>query len=284
MAARRNKSAGLRGDRRSFRTRKCNGLTIKKKRKKSKCRLMPEDVVVVLAYWRPDYIGKCLDSLLSCPEIQNTQVAVFQDSRVNLPENRASLFSSTTKIVKSYAEKFSRFHFMERPAHDFDMTGSGQFHPSAVNAQSALLSAYDSGAEYIYYVQDDVLVTPDFLRWHKAVQEDGDYFSTCSDRLPTDWDSKPFDLGAYYQSPIRLDNGLCWRRANLEIALNLPSRELIDFRFPEREQMIPFVQRSYHVGKRSAAAYQEEFCECGDVDEIPTETPNYEWNKVYLVR
>lgn len=242
------------------------------------------DVVVILAYWRPEYIGQCLENLLRCPESQDVQIAVFQDSRIALPDNRTSLFFQTAGIIESYSKFFPNFYFTQRINHDFDMQGAGQFHPSAVNAHQALLEAYDSGAEYVYYVQDDVLVAPDFLLWHKAVQEDGNYFCTCSDRLPKGWESKPFDLGAYYESPIRLDNGLCWRRENLAIALNLPSRELIDFRFPERQQMIPFVQRSYHVGKRSAAAYQEEFCECGDVDEIPSIMPRYEWNKVYLAR
>jgi hypothetical protein len=242
-----------------------------------------KDAVVVLAYWRPDYIGKCLECLLACPEISDTEVFIFQDSRKSLPANRAELFPVTTEIIENYVHRFAHAAFSQQPDHTYHTDGSGKLHPNTFNLRVGLKRAYESGAERMYLVCDDVLVTPDFLRWHKAVQQDGDYPVTCSARLPSqEFPILPeHDLNAYYQSPIVLDNGLCWRRDKLAAVVNARATEIMSYRFPYFEKpMIPFVQRSYHVGKRSAALYEADFCICGDVDSIPEKMPEYEWSRV----
>lgn len=150
--------------------------------------------------------------------------------------------------------------------------------------------AYEAQSVFTYMVYDDVFVTPDFFRWHEAVQQDCNPHSTVAERVFTQFQSSPnpFDLSAYYKAPTNLmDGGICWGHKQLGVTLGGVSAH--DHRFPptmspeDARPMIPYVQRAYHVGKISSALYtKNEFDECGDADEIPQVMPNYEWNEVYL--
>lgn len=253
------------------------------------------DIVIVLAYWRQNYIDRCFECLRDCDGIDSKEVWIFQDDRASLPQNRREAHRITsTKIAASLAH-FQEARFIQRAPHEFSRTtDESERHCCSHNSFWALREAYEHGAPFVFFVADDVLVTPDFFKWHKSVQEDSNCFSSVAERAWRErslyWpDTMPFDLSAYYRADTHLmDGGMCWRRENLGKLLRYPSTEVIDHRFPdlpfdEKCPMIPFVQRAYHVGHLSSFALTEEFAECGDVDSIPQTMPKYEWDKVHRV-
>jgi len=82
---------------------------------------------------------------------------------------------------------------------------------------AAYTKAYETDAKYIYLVEEDVFVTPDFFRWHEAVQSVEDYFCTIAGK--TDIHSIVFDgdfTGGYFQSENFRSLGVCWKRENLK--------------------------------------------------------------------
>lgn len=247
-----------------------------------------KDIVIVLAYWRPNYLPRCFECLFNCPDISNKEIWFFQDTRECLSDWRKPLLQQVFNIAKSWSPS----RLVQRNAHDFCMRSDDdplKRHACSFNSFWALREAYESGAKYVYLVADDVLVTPDFFKWHEAVQNDGDYFSTVAERAFRQYvpQAKPFDLSAYYRSPVNtMDGGICWKNDNLKLVVDYPNTEVRDHRFapiPFEKQcpMIPYVQRAYHVGKVSSYCIDDNEHLCGDADDVPSSIPNYSWKKVY---
>lgn len=69
------------------------------------------------------------------------------------------------------------------------------------NILQALRAGYDTGAESIFLIEEDVMVYPDYFAWN--FKQDGDYFATCG-RLRKEHSSD------YYTNP-----GACFKRKSL---------------------------------------------------------------------
>ncbi len=83
---------------------------------------MPRDVVVVLAYWRPNYISQCLDALSKCEGIEDMQVLISQDDRVELPKNRRYFHDETTAKIKIALSLFKSAELVKMAPHSFSRT------------------------------------------------------------------------------------------------------------------------------------------------------------------
>jgi hypothetical protein len=75
------------------------------------------------------------------------------------------------------------------------------------NILQALKSGYETGAEYIAFVEEDVLVAADFFDRHLELQVSNDYFVTCGRKLPY------FD-DTFYSNP-----GTMYRREKLGLVI-----------------------------------------------------------------
>jgi hypothetical protein len=71
------------------------------------------------------------------------------------------------------------------------------------NILNSLKAGYETGAELIYFVEEDVMVRPNFFQWHAQQHAEQDYFVTCGRRIG----HMPID---FYSNP-----GTCYRRKNL---------------------------------------------------------------------
>ena len=75
------------------------------------------------------------------------------------------------------------------------------------NILQSLKAGYETGAEYIFFIEEDVLVKPDFFTRHLEIQTSGDYFVTSGRKLPY------FD-DTYFSNP-----GTCYRREKLSLVI-----------------------------------------------------------------
>ena len=51
------------------------------------------------------------------------------------------------------------------------------------NILGALKAGYHTGSPYVFLVEEDVVVKPDFFDWHMEAQRTGDYLATCGRRM-----------------------------------------------------------------------------------------------------
>jgi hypothetical protein len=70
------------------------------------------------------------------------------------------------------------------------------------NILNSLKQGYETGAEYVFFIEEDVLIKPTFFNEHYRMQSEGDYFVTCGRNLRGRVD--------YYSNP-----GTCYRRDKL---------------------------------------------------------------------
>ena len=75
------------------------------------------------------------------------------------------------------------------------------------NILHAMKIGYETGAEYVFMLEDDVQVYPNWLQWHLSQICTGDYVATCGRRIPLFFEKH----GDIYTNP-----GSCLRRDLLE--------------------------------------------------------------------
>lgn len=160
------------------------------------------DIVIVTTYNRPDYLRLCLEYLSKAEGVSDKIIWIFID-------RGRSLIREFYEVINDFRNQLD-FSITIRPEHA-DMGNS-------MNTMEAYKDAYHWGAKFIYLVEDDVLVTPDFFKWHEAVQAQGDFMCSIGYRCSRNPEvTKNFsDPEAYFTSARDYASiGVCWRREKL---------------------------------------------------------------------
>jgi hypothetical protein len=169
------------------------------------------DLVCIPTYFRPASLYLCLEHLLKAYGGEDKEICVFHDRHWGDPGNKKNELTESLQVFKSFVGKFSNMRYVERP-----------MQRSAGNARNFLemyREVLKTRFRYVYTVEDDVIVAPDFFRWHEAVQARGDYFCSvawhCIRNKAVD---KTNDPTAYIESGVDFSSiGVCWKRENLAI-------------------------------------------------------------------
>lgn len=149
-------------------------------------------VVVMPTLNRPEFLALALERLSQTPQSNDLDVRIFLDHTGN--PRRIEEVTAVRDIYLPTAEIF------QAKAHV--MAPSGCW-----NILHALKSGYESGADYVFLVEEDVMVYPNFFEAHYALQNSGEYFATCG-RLLSCLSS------AYYTNP-----GSCFKREALGLVI-----------------------------------------------------------------
>jgi len=228
------------------------------------------DIVIVPVYHRVDYTALCLHSLLNARGMMDKTLYVPMDNHIDGPDS-----SRVRSLVRGMINNFRlRYWWIVNEHRD-----SGYLNCT----NQALRLAYDAGAEKIYYIEDDVVVAPDFFEWHDAVQADGDWMCSSAWRRPEGQD-KLHDPAVYYQVkfPTTISIGTCFKRDKLKIALQTHDWNPQDRMLNENWRCVmPYAQRCFHIGRISNHPGGKE-CPPEAVDVLPNPIPDYGVQKVVL--
>lgn len=171
---------------------------------------MHRDVVIIPAYFRPEFLHLCLENLYACPEMLDKDVWVCQDVKHDDLIKFKDEMEETEAVLDYWKRGFgNRLRAIRRPENGF--------YGNSYNVLSAYIKAHETDAKYVYLVEEDVFVTPDFFRWHEAVQESTDFFCTIAGQ--SDCNSISFNgpiAGAYFGSEHYRSLGVCWKREKLK--------------------------------------------------------------------
>lgn len=146
------------------------------------------NTVVMPTSQRPEMLALSLEQLRQIPQRNlNLDVRIFLD------------FSSEERVREveyvrdTYFPEALIFH-----AKPHIEVPSGMW-----NILNSLKQGYQTGAEYVYLVEEDVLVRPDFFDWHRS-ENHGEIISTCGRRM------RHLPEYSQYTNP-----GSCFRRDKL---------------------------------------------------------------------
>jgi hypothetical protein len=168
------------------------------------------DIVLIPTFQRPEYLQLCLEHLLAAEGGKEKEVYISYDRHTNDTAPVLRDMDYSQQIAESFKEKFAKMTFVARQPHPY--VGN------PCNFLETYKHAYfNSGARYVYLVEDDVLVAKDFFKWHEAVQARGDYFITVGWHCIRNKEVLPSqDPTAYIESTRDFSSiGICWKREKL---------------------------------------------------------------------
>ncbi|HZS43428.1 MAG TPA: hypothetical protein VFA52_04555 [Candidatus Paceibacterota bacterium] len=138
---------------------------------------------------RPEMLALALEKI-SNSENQVDDVRIFADTDCNIEE--------VEFVRDEYCPRALIFH-----ARPHVSVPSGMW-----NILQALKAGYETKAEYVFLIEEDVLVGRNFFNWHFTAQAANDYFATCGRRMR--------HLPSYnqYTNP-----GSCFKRGSLSLVV-----------------------------------------------------------------
>jgi hypothetical protein len=168
---------------------------------------MSRDVIIIPIYYRPEYLYLCLERIMG-----NTgaglEIWLVQDRRATDFPQYAQEEQETDQILSLFKKQLNVRRIIRRPH---------SYHGNSHNVLEGYKAAYETNARFVYLIEEDVLVTEDFFRWHETVQGQGDYFCSigyrCIRNSRVEHRDDPegyLECAGDYASI-----GVCWRRANL---------------------------------------------------------------------
>lgn len=152
---------------------------------------MTKSVLVIPTLKRPEMLA------LSLEKLSQTRQDSSLDVRIHLDHTTSERLSEVEFVRDTYFPTAEIFH-----ANNHVLCPSGSW-----NILNSLKAGYNTGAELIFFVEEDIFVTPDFFERHIEMQSSGDYFVTSGRKLPQ------FD-DTFFSNP-----GSCYKREKLAMVI-----------------------------------------------------------------
>ena len=120
-------------------------------------------VVVVPAAHRAEFLALALEKLRAVPDCPSIIVSVDHVSLDHLME--------ASQVFDQYAPSGSSFIY--QPTHTLNP------HSGTWNILQSIRLGYETGAEKVFLVEEDVMVYPYWKEWHDAVLSEGKFVASC---------------------------------------------------------------------------------------------------------
>jgi len=168
---------------------------------------MNHDLVIIPTYYRPEFLYLCLERIMRNPGADR-ELWLVQDRHTNDFPQYAQEEEETELVVSIFNKNLNLRRIVRRP-HDYP--------GNSYNIMEAYKAAYKTKARFVYLIEEDVLVTEDFFRWHETVQGQGDYFCSIGYRCIRNPQVEHVDdpMGYLECGNDYASIGVCWQRANL---------------------------------------------------------------------
>lgn len=170
-----------------------------------------KDVVILPTYTRPEYLDLCLTNLaLTERTPSEKEFWICQDFRENDEHRYRIQFQWLDEVIAKHSGPLMIKKFRTRP-HSYE--------GNSFNVLESYKNAFSTDARYIYLVEDDVLVKPDFFRWHEAAQEaEPNAMCSIAYRCSRNHEARTdvVDPEAYFTTARDYASiGVCWKKENL---------------------------------------------------------------------
>jgi hypothetical protein len=152
-------------------------------------------------------------AIVVMPTLRRPEMLALSLEKLAIARQRSQLFQPSEFVLNIFADtsddnRFREIEYVQKTycpeavvtrAHARPSVPSGMW-----NILHSLKKGYESDADLVFLVEEDVLVSSDFFDWHMQTQASGDYLATCGRKLPR--------LPSYdkYQNP-----GACFKHEKL---------------------------------------------------------------------
>lgn len=168
---------------------------------------MDRDLVLIPTNYRPELLYLCLERVTHSPGSER-EIWLLQDRHTHDFPTHHRDEQETREVLCRFSQYFPVRRIIRRP-HGYP--------GNSFNIMEAYKAAYRTNARYVFLIEEDVLITEDFFRWHEAVQSKGDYFCSIGYRCTRNPHVEHRDDPEGYLecADDYASIGVCWRRTNL---------------------------------------------------------------------
>lgn len=147
------------------------------------------NLAIIPTYSRPEMLWHCLERLSACREISSGEldIVVAVDNHIGRPP--------PSEEIEWVVRRFPGVGLVKRDPH--------RYRGNSFNVLTAYEEAWKEERERVFLVEDDVMVEPDFFRWHGEAQQDVPF---CS-------------IGVSRRGPGYCSLGVCFRREPLTLVV-----------------------------------------------------------------
>jgi hypothetical protein len=178
------------------------------------------DVALVPCWQRPEFLWHCIDNISRADGIENVHV-IFRPDTGFSPD--------ILDVIRTQGQRLASFEIQYPPVCPFRRT------KQSANVLLGYLEAASKSRQYVFLIEEDIMVTRDFFRWHRAVhaQQPQLFCSIAAKNHNRDVRSLP-DVEAYYSSTGDYCSwGVCMDRRVIQ-ELIVPHINVGYFRKPKR--------------------------------------------------
>lgn len=165
---------------------------------------MPSDVCVIPCFDRPEFVMCCVEKILRCPESRDIRLLFAVDDHNEL---------------HPHAELDRAINMVSRPQDVVLRKARTPWRGNSANVLDALRTAATFAEEFVFLIEDDVMVADDFFRWSYAVHRQEEPFASVAVRNTNGGAPAacPNDPGAYYLSGVDYSSlGVCLPLSSVE--------------------------------------------------------------------
>ena len=205
-----------------------------------------KDIAIIPTYDRPEYLALCLTKLSKARGIDEKEIWICVDHHSNVKEDQ-EILRQTVRVVLDFMKILSgpTIRMIHRKAH--------ATYGNSFNVLEAFREAYATDARYVYLLEDDVLVMPDYFEWHEEAQK-WHPFVSCAGRINRSLNfamNGPEAIDETYKSPLACvaspraygSWAACFTRQSLGLILKeVANQDFLNHIGPGNEQDI-FIQR-----------------------------------------
>jgi hypothetical protein len=133
------------------------------------------DLVIIPTFDRPEFLWLCLENLYEnvLHEGNYPHMWVCEDVHADKPKS----FTTEVEMLAVHRE------WQQKLGYRYFATAPHTTYGNSYNVLRALHSAHQANYRYVYLLEDDVLVTPDFFEWNEAVHQKFNPWASCAGRL-----------------------------------------------------------------------------------------------------
>jgi len=179
-----------------------------------------EDVVLMPCWRRPEFLWHCLENLLRADGVDDLHVVFRPDSGHS---------TETLEVIEHFAPELRSWEIQHPPVCPFRRA------KQSANLLLGYLLAASRARRFVFLLEEDVMISRDFFRWHRAVHAAADpLFCSIAVRHPDHIPPAPDDAeGFYLNYGDFCSYGVCFDRSVLRQEL-LPHINLNYLKRPKR--------------------------------------------------
>lgn len=118
---------------------------------------MLDDVLIVPTFSRPEFLWLCLEHLDACPGMRDMDLLVTVDNHEGNPPPLMEI----EEVLGVFS--FPKLRLKVQKPHSYP--------GNSYNLMTAYSDVFAVRYEYVFMVEDDVMVAPTFFQWHRDVHE-----------------------------------------------------------------------------------------------------------------